>query len=253
MNWFGTYVLLKKEILRFSKVGLQTILAPVITILLYLVVFQSVLSESVTVYKNVNYASFLVPGLMMMSIIQNSFANSSSSLFQAKQNGNILFVLLAPISHLEFFIALVTAAIFRGLLVGTGVWLCTMLFITLPIHNIFIILLFAILGSGVLGTFGLIAGIISDKWDHIGAFQSFVILPLSFLSGVFYSINNLPGIWSSISYYNPFFYMIDGFRYGFLGVSDAPIVLSTVILSSFFIINSIICLMILNSGYRLRN
>ncbi len=252
INWRGLYTLFSKEVWRFIKVMMQTVLTPIITVLLYLLVFSSVLSEHVQVYHGISYTAFLVPGLIMMSVLQNAFANSSSSLFQSKQNGNLVFVLLAPLSHLEFYLAFVGAAIVRGLMVGVGVWLAAHFFVDLPLRQPGLVLWFGILGSGILGAFGLMAAVVADKWDHISAFQNFVILPLSFLSGVFYSIYSLPGIWSELSLYNPFFYMIDGFRHGFLGVSDAPPWLSAGVVLAFFVAVTGGCLWLLHSGYKMR-
>lgn len=253
MNWYGLYTLFGKEVWRFMKVAIQTILTPVVIVLLYLLVFASVLKEHVEVYAGISYSSFLVPGLMMMSIIQNAFANSSSSLFQSKMLGNLVFVLVAPLSSLEWYLAFVGAAILRGLLVGIGVWVASLFFVVLPIHSVAILLVFSILGSAVLGALGLIAGLMADKWDHIAAFQNFIILPLSFLSGVFYSVHALPEFWQLVSHYNPFFYMIDGFRYGFLGVSDVDIGLSFVVASLFLLVVSGISLHLLKTGYKIRN
>lgn len=253
MNWRGFYTLSAKEIWRFLKVTLQTVFAPVLTVLLYLLVFSSVLSEHVQVYAGVSYASFLIPGLIMMSILQNAFANSSSSLFQSKMTGNIVFVLLAPISDLEFFMAFVVAAIARGLVVGSGVLLASIWFAPLPVYDYWIVLGFAILSSAALGALGVIAGLWAEKWDHVAAFQNFIILPLSFLSGVFYSVNNLPPFWQKLSHYNPFFYMIDGFRYGFFGTADSAVGMSFLVLSLFMIFVSIWCLWLLRIGYHLRS
>jgi ABC-2 type transport system permease protein len=252
MNWRGFYTLFAKEVLRFAKVTVQTVLTPVITVLLYLLVFASVLSEHVEMLPGHSYTAFLVPGLIMMAVLQNAFANSSSSLFQSKLTGNLVFMLLAPISDLEFFLAYVGASVLRALLVGAGVWLAALLFVSLPVHNLFFIVAHAILGSAILGALGLISAITADKWDHISAFQNFVILPMTFLSGVFFSIHTLPPFWAQLSLYNPFFYMIDGFRYGFLGVSDASSTTGLLVVSVFLILVSALCLRILNSGYRMR-
>ena len=252
-NWRGFYTLFAKEVRRFLKVSIQTILAPVVTVLLYLLVFSSVLPAHTEVYPGVSYANFLVPGLIIMAILQNAFANSSSSLYQAKQNGNLVFMQLAPISDIEFYLAFVGAAIVRGVLVGLGVWLTTIVFVAPVCYNAWIIGTFAILGCGLLGALGLIAAVISDKWDHLSAFQNFVILPLSFLSGVFYSIHQLPPFWTKLSWYNPFFYMIDGFRYGFLGVSDAAVSFSFLIVASFFAAVSAFAVGLLHSGYKMRD
>lgn len=252
INWLGFYTLFLKEVWRFWKVATQTILAPVLNVLLYLIVFTSALSQHVEIYPNVNYTVFLLPGLIMLAILQNAFANSSSSLFQAKQNAGILFVLLAPISSLEFYLAFIGAAIVRGLLVGIGVWISVIFFIDLPFHNVGLAFFFAIIASGLLGAFGLISAIYSDKWDHIAAFQNFIILPLTFLSGVFYLIRDLPPFWAKLSYFNPFFYLIDGFRYSFLGVSDVNLMVSIIFSSAAFIAISIFTVWLLETGYKLR-
>jgi ABC-2 type transport system permease protein len=244
--------LLYKEVLRFYKVWLQTLLAPIITALLYLLVFAHVLEKHVRVYPGVSYTAFLIPGLMMMSIIQNAFSNSSSSLIQSKVSGNIVFVLLSPVSYLEFYLAFVLASIVRGMAVGFGVGLVAVLFVGLPVYSIAVLLLFAILSSAVLGSLGVIAGIWADKFDQLAGFQNFVVLPLSFLSGVFYSIHSLPSFWQGVSRFNPFFYMIDGFRYGFFGVSDVAPSLSIAVVVSALAVLGTVTLALLKSGYKLR-
>ncbi|MFQ5759672.1 MAG: ABC transporter permease [Acidiferrobacterales bacterium] len=249
----GFYTLFYKELLRFVKVGWQTLAAPIVTALLYLLVFSHVFEGRIQVFEGVSYTAFLIPGLMMMSIIQNAFANSSSSLIQSRVTGNIVFVLLAPLSSFEFFSAFVLAAVVRGMAVGAGVYLAVILFVSLPAHNPLFVVTFAVLGSAVLGALGLIAGVWADKFDHLGAFQNFVIVPLSFLSGVFYSIHSLPTFWQQLSRFNPFFYMIDGFRYGFFGASDASPMISLVIVTLFFLTLSGISLLMLKLGYKLRN
>jgi ABC-2 type transport system permease protein len=252
INWIGMATLFRKEVWRFLKVAIQTILTPVITVLLYLLVFSSVLSGRVEVYEGITYVKFLIPGLIIMSMLQNAFANSSSSLFQSKMNRNVIFMLLAPVSNSEFYAAYVAASIVRGLMVGLGVWVSSLFFDSVWIHNVWVILLFGCLGCGILGALGLMGAVCAEKWDHIAAFQNFVILPLSFLSGVFFSIHSLPPFWESLSYYNPFFYMVDGFRYGFLGVSDTNPVFSIIIVAVFFGAVSLVSLMILRSGYKMR-
>jgi ABC-2 type transport system permease protein len=252
MNGYGLYTLFNKEIWRFLKVTTQTILTPVVTILLYLLVFSSVLSEHVEVYSGISYVTFLVPGLMIMSIIQNAFANSSSSLFQAKSNGSVVFMLLAPLASWEIYCAFILASVVRGLLVGIGVWIAVIGFVKLPIYNFGVLFVFAVFGSAILGTLGFIAALGAEKWDHIAAFQNFVILPLTFLSGVFYRIDTLPPFWQQVSYYNPFFYMVDGFRYGFLGIADFHLGISLVVVSLFLFLVSIWCLWLLQMGYKIR-
>jgi ABC-2 type transport system permease protein len=253
MRLRGFYTLFYKEVLRFYKVIFQTIVAPVITTLLYLLVFSHALERHVTVFDGVGYTAFLVPGLVMMAVIQNAFANSSSSLIQSKVTGNIVFILLAPMSHLEFFLAFVLAAVARGLIVGLGVWLFTIPFVDLPLHSFPFLVAFALLGSAVLGTLGIIAGIHAEKFDQLAGFQNFIIMPLSFLSGVFYSIHSLPGFWQGLSRFNPFFYMIDGFRYGVFGHSDVDPWTSFGIVLVSFLALSALALYLIRRGYRLRD
>jgi ABC-2 type transport system permease protein len=248
----GVYTLFAKEVWRFMKVFVQTILTPVVTALLYLLVFGQALEGNVQVYDGVSYSAFLIPGLMMMSIIQNAFANSSSSLIQSKMMGNLVFVLLSPITSLEFFLAFTAAAVLRGVLVALAVYLVAILFIDLPLAAIWAIVAFAVLGSATLGVLGLIAGIWAEKFDQLAGFQNFFILPLSFLSGVFYSIHSLPEVWQTVSQFNPFFYLIDGFRYGFFGQSDADPVLSLGVTVVFLVALSTVALLMLHKGYKIR-
>ena len=248
----GLLWLFWKELVRFSKVAFQTVMAPIITSLLFLLVFSHVLEGRVTVYQGVSYTAFLVPGLIMMSVIQNGFANSSSSLIQSKITGNLVFVLITPISYFEFFIAYVTASIVRGLTVGCGILLVALMLVEVPVHSFTVVLAFALLGSAILGALGIIAAIWADRYDQLAAFQNFVIMPLSFLSGVFYSIHSLPSFWQTLSQFNPFFYMIDGFRYGFFGVSDVPITTSLLVCLIVLTLLSSLTLAILKAGYKLR-
>ena len=249
----GTWTLFKKEMLRFWRVVFQTLASPVITGILYLMIFSHVLGDRLEVYEGVPYTSFLIPGLIMMSLLQNSFANSSSSLIQSKVMGNIVFLLLTPLSYLQFFIAFLMAAILRGIFVGLAIYLLAIIYIDLPILHPFLVLTFSFLGGGLLGAFGIIAGIWADRFDQMAAFGNFVIMPLSFLSGVFYSIHSLPEVWQILSRFNPFFYMIDGFRFGFFGQSDVSPWFSLTILGIFFILLSVLAIQMLKSGFKLRN
>lgn len=251
-SFIGMWTLLKKELLRFWRVAFQTIAAPVITALLYLMIFSHVLASHVKVYETVEYTAFLIPGLMMMSILQNAFANSSSSLIQSKVMGSIVFILLTPLTHLQFFIAFLIAAIVRGLVVGFCIYLVAIWFVDIPLSNPWWIMAFALLGSALLGTLGIIAGIWAEKFDQMAAFQNFIIMPLSFLSGVFYSIHSLPAFWQKVSHLNPFFYMIDGFRYGFFGQCDISPWLSLAIVTAAFVLLAWLTLKMLKSGYKLR-
>ncbi|HEX6154580.1 MAG TPA: ABC transporter permease [Burkholderiales bacterium] len=250
MSGFST--LFRKELLRFLKVSVQTVAAPVLTSALYLVIFGQVLEGRLQVFDGVRYASFLVPGLVMMSVLQNAFANSSSSLIQSKITGNIVFVLLAPISYLEFFWAYVAASVARGLAVGACVLAVTAWFVELRLEAPLWTAAFALLGAALAGALGLLAGIVSEKIDQLAAFQNFVILPLTMLSGVFYSIHSLPPLWRELSHANPFFYMIDGFRYGFFGAADIAPGVSLALVGGAFLAVAAACLLLLKSGYKLR-
>lgn len=249
----GFQTLLYKEFLRFWKVSFQTVLAPVITALLYFLIFSHVLGQHVEPFPGISYTAFLIPGLVMMSMLQNAFSNSSSSLIQSKVTGNIIFILLPPLSHLQFFSAYVLASVFRALIVGLGVLVVAWLFQALPVKFPLWVFLFAALGSGLLGAMGIIAGIWADKFDQLAAFQNFIIMPLTFLSGVFYSIESLPPFWQAVSHANPFFYMIDGFRFGFFGVSDVSPSLSLTIVATCFFGLSLATLQMLKTGYKLRH
>jgi ABC-2 type transport system permease protein len=251
----GWRTLLAKELLRFWKVSFQTIAAPVLTSLLYLLVFAHVLETRVAVFDGrVGYTAFLIPGLVMMAVLQNAFANSSSSMIQSKITGNLIFVLLPPLSPLELFAAYVVGAMVRGLAVGFGVLVVTAWFApsVLDIPHPLWALAFALAGSAILGTLGLIAGIWADKFDQLAAFQNFIILPLTFLSGVFYSIQSLPPFWQAASHANPFFYMIDGFRYGFFGLSDTSPWLSLAIVVAFCTALTALTLALIARGWKLR-
>ena len=246
------YTLLKKEVLRFWKVSFQTIAAPVLTAILYLLIFAHVLEGRVEVYPGVSYTAFLIPGLVMMSLLQNSFANTSSSLIQSKITGNLVFILLPPISHLEFFVAYITAAAIRGVVVGCGVLLATVWFAKLPMAEPLWIVCFGLMGALLLGTMGLIAGVWAEKFDQLAAFQNFIVVPATFLSGVFYSIHSLPTLWQTVSHLNPFFYLIDGFRFGFFGHSDVSPWLSLTVALGTWAAFSTLALSMIARGYKLR-
>ena len=250
MSRFTT--LCTKELLRFFKVSFQTVGAPVLTALLYLVIFGHALEGRLEVYAGLRYSAFLVPGLVMMSVLQNAFANSSSSLIQSKITGNIVFVLLSPLSYAEFFAAYVVAAVVRGLVVGACVLAVTVWFVDLRLEAPLWTFAFALLGAALLGSLGLVAAVVSDKIDQVAAFQNFAIVPLTFLSGVFYSIQTLPPFWQRLSHANPFFYLVDGFRYGFFGASDFPPAASLAIVFASLLAVSSATLLLLRSGYKLR-
>jgi ABC-2 type transport system permease protein len=249
----GWQTLFYKEVLRFWKVGFQTVAAPVITAILYLMIFGHVLEDRVQVYDSVSYTAFLLPGLVMMSVLQNAFANSSSSLIQSKIMGNLVFLLLTPLSHRAWFVAYVGSSIVRGLAVGLGVMLVTWWFAQPSLVAPLWILAFGFMGAALLGTLGLIAGLWAEKFDQMAAFQNFIIMPMTFLSGVFYSIHSLPAFWQRVSHLNPFFYMIDGFRYGFFGVSDVSPWISLALVGSALAVVSAIALHLLKTGYKIRH
>jgi len=252
MTLAGTGTLFRKEILRFWKVAFQTVAAPVLTAILYLLIFGHVLEDKVQVFQGVGYTSFLIPGLVMMSVLQNSFANSSSSLIQSKITGNLVFLLVTPLNHWAWYLAYVGASVVRGLTVGFGVFAVTAWFAPLHLAEPWWIVVFAALGAGMLGSLGLIAGLWADKFDQLAAFQNFIIMPLTFLSGVFYSVHSLPAVWQAVSHLNPFFYMIDGFRRGFFGASDVSPWLSLGVVGFSFALVATVALKLLASGYKLR-
>ena len=249
----GFSALFYKEMLRFWKVVVQTVVAPVVTALLYLLIFSHVLEAHIEVYPGVSYTHFLVPGLVMMSMLQNAFSNSSSSLIQSKMQGSIVFVLLPPLSYLEFFLAYLGAAIVRGLVVGLGVWAVTLWFAPWHPPHLGWLLAYALLACATMGALGIMAGIWAEKYDQLAAFQNFLILPLTFLSGVFYSIHSLPPFWQAVSHANPVFYLIDGFRYAFVGHSDTDPWLGLLVAGACFVAISAVTLMLLRSGYKLRH
>ena len=253
MNFEGTGTLFRKEILRFWNVAFQTVAAPVLTSVMYMLIFGHVLDQRVEALPGVGYTSFLLPGLVMMSVLQNAFANSSSSLVQSKITGNIVFLLVTPLSHGAWFAAYVGAAMVRGLVVGTGVLVVTIWFAPLRLAEPWWILTFAALGAGLMGSLGVIAGLWADKFDQMAAFQNFIIMPMTFLSGVFYSVHSLPGLWQAVSHLNPFFYMIDGFRRGFFGASDVSPLISLAVVGVSFLVVASMALRLLATGYKLRS
>ena len=189
----------------------------------------------------------------MMSLLQNSFANSSSSLIMSKVMGNLVFIMLTPLSYWHWFGAYVGAAVVRGLVVGAGVFAISALFTHVSFAQPLFIVAFAVMGAALMGTLGLIAGLWAEKFDQLAAFQNFVVMPMTFLSGVFYSIHSLPAFWQGVSHFNPFFYMIDGFRYGFFGVSDVSPWLSLSVVGVALLLVAGIALQLLRSGYKIRS
>jgi ABC-2 type transport system permease protein len=249
----GARTLMYKEMLRFWKVSFQTVCAPVLTAVLYLLIFGHVLEGRVTVFGEVGYTSFLIPGLVMMSVLQNAFANSSSSLIQSKITGNLVFLLVTPLSHWAWFVAYVGASVVRGVVVGSGVMLVTVWFAPLSVANPVWIIVFALAGAAMMGALGLVAGLWAEKFDQIAAFQNFIVMPMTFLSGVFYSIKSLPAFWQGVSHLNPFFYMVDGFRHGFFGTSDVSPWISLSVVGASLAVVCALCLHLLRIGYKIRS
>ncbi|MDO8248373.1 MAG: ABC transporter permease [Rhodoferax sp.] len=249
----GWQTLLYKEVLRFWKVAFQTVAGPVLTAMLYLLIFGHALEAHVKVYDKISYTAFLVPGLAMMSLLQNAFANSSSSLIMSKVMGNLVFLLLTPLSYMNWFVAYVGASVIRGLVVGVGVFAISALFTEVSFVAPLWIVIFAVMGAALMGTLGLIAGLWAEKFDQLAAFQNFVVMPMTFLSGVFYSIHSLPPFWQNVSHLNPFFYMIDGFRYGFFGASDVSPWLSLGVVGGALAAVSAVAVYLLRIGYKIRS
>ncbi len=249
----GFTTLLHKEVLRFWKVSFQTVMAPVLSALLYLLIFAHALSGHVQVFPGVSYVQFLVPGLAMMAMLQNAFANSSSSLIQSKITGNIIFILLPPLAPRDLFLAYLLAAIVRAVVVAAGVFAATFWIVPLPLERPLWALAFAFVGSGLLAAMGIIAGIWAEKFDQLAAFQNFLVMPLTFLAGAFYSVHSLPPFWQAVSRLNPFFYAVDGFRYGFFGQSDVSPWASLAIATGAFGALSWLTLHLIRRGWKLRH
>lgn len=251
-NWIGVWTLYMREVRRFQKVYTQTVLAPVVTTLLFLAIFTLALGRSVEVINGVGFAEFLAPGLIMMAIAQNAFANTSSSVVISKVQGNIVDTLMPPLTAHELTLGLAMGGATRGVFVGLVTSISMSFFVPMALSHIWAIFYFAIMASLMLSLLGLIGGIWSEKFDHIAAVTNFVITPLSFLSGTFYSIERLHPTIQMLAHANPFFYMIDGFRYGFIGVADMPVGVGVVVLAG---VNAFLWAMahwMIRTGYKLK-
>ena len=253
VNWLGLYTLIAKEVWRFIKVFTQTIAAPVVTTLLFLAIFNLALGRSVTFVDSVPFAEFLAPGLIMMAMVQNAFANTSSSIVIAKIQGNIVDVLMPPLSAAELTLGYAAGGVIRGLVVGMVTGLAMWFFVPIHIHSLAFVLFFAVAASLTLSLIGIVGGIWADKFDHIAAVTNFVVTPLAFLSGTFYSVERLPGIWHTIAHLNPFFYMIDGFRYGFIGHADGPLETGVITMIVVNVALWILCHRMIATGYKLKD
>ncbi|WP_439532918.1 ABC transporter permease [Polymorphobacter sp.] len=254
VNWQGLNTLYLKEVRRFFKVQLQTIWAPAITTLLFLAVFAVSLGRTRTEVLGVPFADFLGPGLIVMGMIQNSFANSSSSLLTGKMQGSIIDLLMPPLSSGELLVAFVAGAVTRAWLVGLAVWLVMLIApgVDVPVRNIFAILYFGTAGAVMLALLGVLTGIWADKFDHAAAVTNFIVQPLTLLSGTFYTVDRLSPTMASISHFNPFFYIIDGFRSGFIGTANGNVMLGAGLLLVLNILLWFVCYQVLRSGWRLK-
>ena len=247
------YSLVKREIWRFWKVAIQTVFAPLVSTTLYLIIFAYSFRQQEVIGYDISYIEFIIPGLVMMGIIQNSFANTSSSLIVAKYQGSIVDLLLAPFSHIQLTLGLMIGGIVRGMVVGTSIYLVSLFFYSGYLIHPLLFIIFALLVSGIFSLLGIIAGLWAEKFDHVSIFSNFFITPLTFLSGVFYSVQTLPGVWSRVSLFNPVFYMVDMTRYAFVGESDISPLLSVSIVSLFFIILLIVVTYLFKIGYKIKS
>lgn len=252
INWTGLWTLYIREVRRFLNVAAQTVMGPVVTTLLFLVVLAVALGQRTSAIEGTSYMAFLVPGLIMMAIAQNAFANTSSSLFIAKVQGNIGDFLMAPLSPGELTCGFALGGVTRGVAVGVVMWLAMIAVVPVAIHDAFFVLFHAAAASLMLSLLGIIGAIWSEKFDHIAAVTNFIITPFSFLSGTFYSIEGLPGFWRGIAQLNPFFYLIDGFRYGFTGQADGSLVAGLAVVAVVDVLLWSLAYWMFASGYRLK-
>ena len=252
-NYLSVWSLFKKEVLRFFKVGVQTIIGPAVSSLLFLAVFTLALGRSVETINGISFANFIAPGLIMMTILQNSFANAAASIGQSKFQGNIVDILMAPLGNLDLTLGYIGGSVMRGIICGLATFLGICFFVSITIHSYIALIFYTLMGSLMMGSLGTMVGIWADKWDQQQGITNFIVLPMTFLSGTFYSISRLPDIWKNFAAFNPFFYNIDGFRYAFIGKSDSSIVIGG---TSLIIINSILvflCYLMFRSGYKLKS
>ena len=252
-NYLSVLSLFKKEVFRFFKVGIQTIIGPAVSSLLFLAVFNLALGRSVQTINGVSFAKFIATGLIMMTILQNAFANSAASIVQAKSQGNIVDVLMAPLGDFELALGYVGGSVARGLICGLVTAIGMIIFIPLSIYSFAALLFYAIMGSLMMGSLGTMVGIWADKWDQQQGITNFIVLPLTFLSGTFYSISRLPDFWQNFANFNPFFYNIDGFRYAFLGQSDSSLFVGSVTLITINLILFFFCYLMFKTGYKLKS
>ncbi len=252
VNWVGVITLYQREVRRFWKVGAQTVAAPVVTTLLYMLVFVVALQGARPLHGT-PFAEFVAPGLIMMAILNNAFANSSSSLIQAKIMGTATDFLTPPLSPLELTLGFTLGSATRGVLVGLVTAICVLPFARLGMANILAIIWFAVAASFIMGMLGVLAGLWSEKFDHLSAVQNFVVMPMTFLSGAFYLVENLPEPFATVSHFNPFFYLIDGFRYGFIGHAESNLAVGVVGSAVLMVVMAAACWLVFRSGWRLKS
>ncbi len=253
INWIGVQTLYLKEVRRFWKVGMQTVAAPVVTTLLYMMVFVVALQGSRPPLHDTPFGEFVAPGLIMMAILNNAFANASSSLIQAKIMGTATDFLTPPLSPLELTIGFSLGAATRGVAVGIVTAICVAPFVKLGITNVAAILYFGLIASLLMGMLGVFAGLWAEKFDHLAAVQNFVVMPMTFLSGTVYLVENLPEPFATISHYNPMFYLIDGFRYGFIGEAEGNLMVGVIVSAAITLALAVACWMVFRSGWRLKS
>ena len=253
IKYLSLWSLFVKEVMRFIKVGIQTIIGPAISSLLFLAVFSLALGRSIETINGIPFANFIAPGLIMMTMLQNAFANAASSIGQAKFQGNIIDVLMAPLTNFELTVGYICGSITRGIVCGLVTFLGIALFIPINIYSYMALIFYALMGTLMMGTLGTMIGIWADKWDQQQGITNFIVLPMTFLSGTFYSISRLPEFWKNVSAYNPFFYNIDGFRYAFLGISDKSLLLGGTFLIILNTILVFLCYLMFRSGYKLKS
>lgn len=253
INKIGLYTLVRREVGRFLNVYTQTIIAPVVTTLMFYTVFALAFGGLAREINGIPYMAFIAPGLIMMTMVQNAFANTSSSLVISKVQGNIVDVLMPPLSAMEIFLGYVTGSVLRGLVVGFCTTIVLAVFAPMTIFSFSAIFAFAFLGNLMLGSIGLAAGIWSEKFDHIAAVTNFIVTPMTFLSGTFYSVEMMPEAWQTLAHVNPFFYMIDGFRYGFTGHADGNLWVGIVLLVSINAFLAWLSYRMIKTGYKIKS
>jgi len=251
-NFLSIWTLFLKEVRRFLKVGIQTILGPAISSLLFLAVFSLALGKSINSINGVSLPEFIAPGLIMMTMLQNSFANSASSIGQAKLQGNIVDILMAPIGNFELALGYIAGSVARGLICGFVTTIGILFFVPLQVYSLTTLIFYSFMGCMMMGSLGTIVGVWADKWDQQQGITNFIILPLTFLSGTFYSISRLPDIWQKIAIFNPFFYNIDGFRYSFIGKSDSSLFSGSIVLIIINVLLFYLCYSLFKTGYKLK-